>query len=104
MSQDIKATNMGYFGKLEKTPNFGAYSFVGLIEKIGFGITWFYIFLHFATGCPTKHDPHSFCLIFLATNMLKSWGIIHWKGVIYSFVWSTKTFPYNIRVPRYKQI
>ena len=56
------------------------------------------------TGCPTKHDPHGFCLISLATNMLESWDIIHWKGGIHSFVWSTKTFLYDIREPRYKQI
>ena len=56
------------------------------------------------TGCPTKHDLHGFCLISLATNMLESWDIIHWKGGIHSFVWSTKTFLYDIREPRYKQI
>ena len=55
------------------------------------------------TGCPTKHAPHGFCLISLATNMLKSWDIIHWKGGIHSFVWSTKTFLYNIQEPRYEQ-
>ena len=56
------------------------------------------------TGCPTKHDPHDFCLISLGTIMLESWGIIHWKGGIHSFVWSTKTFLYDIWEPRYKQI
>ena len=56
------------------------------------------------TGCPTKHDPHGFCLISLATNMLEIWDIIYWKGGIPSFVWSTKTFLYDIREPRYKQI
>ena len=40
----------------------------------------------------------------LATNMLEGWDIIHWKGVIHSFVWSTKTFLFDIRKPRYKQI
>ena len=44
------------------------------------------------TGCPTKHDPHGFCLISLARNMLENWDIIHWKGGIHSFVWSTKIF------------
>ena len=38
------------------------------------------------------------------TNMLESWDIIHWKGGIHSFVWSTKTFLYDIQEPRYKQI
>ena len=38
------------------------------------------------------------------TNMLESWDIIHWKGGIHSFVWSTKTFLYDIWEPRYKQI
>ena len=56
------------------------------------------------TGCPTKHDPHGFCLISLATNMVETWDIIHWKGGIHSFVWSTKTFLYDIWEPRYKQI
>ena len=46
----------------------------------------------------------SFCLISLATNMLESWDIIHWKGGIHSFVWSTKNFLYQIWEPRYKQI
>ena len=44
----------------------------------------------------------SFCLISLATNLLESWDINHWKGGIHSFVWSTKTFLYNIWEPRYK--
>ena len=55
---------------------------------------------YYTTGCPTKHDPHGFCLISLATNILE----IHWKGGMHSFVWSTETFLYNIREPRYKQI
>ena len=46
----------------------------------------------------------SFCSISLVTNMLEGWDIIHWKGGIYSFVWSTKTFLCDIREPRYKQI
>ena len=56
------------------------------------------------TGCPTKHDPHGFCLISLAKNLLECWDVIHWKGGIHSFVWSTKTFLYDIREPRYNQI
>ena len=51
-----------------------------------------------------KKMRRSFCLISLATNMLESWDIIHWKGGIHSFLWSTKTFLYDIREPRYKQI
>ena len=56
------------------------------------------------TGCPTKHYPLAFCLISLAINMLESLDIIHCKGGLQSFVWSTKTFLYDIREPRYKQI
>ena len=51
-----------------------------------------------------KKMSRSFCLISLATNMLESWDIIHWKGGIHSFVWSTKAFLYDIREPSYKQI
>ena len=51
-----------------------------------------------------KKMSRSFCLISLATNMQESWDIIHWKGGIHSFVWSTKTFLYDIREPRYMQI
>ena len=51
-----------------------------------------------------KKMRRSFCLISLATNMLEGWDIIHWKGGIHSFVWSTKTFLYDIWEPRYKQI
>ena len=51
-----------------------------------------------------KKISRSFCLISLATNMLESWAIIHWKGGIHRFVWSTKTFLFDIREPRYKQI
>ena len=46
----------------------------------------------------------SFCLISLATNMLEGWDIINLKGGIHSFVLSTKTFLYDIRELRYKQI
>ena len=51
-----------------------------------------------------KKMCRSFCLISLVTNILGSWDIIHWKGGIHSFVWSTKTFLYDIWEPRYKQI
>ena len=36
--------------------------------------------------------------------MLESWDMIHWKGEVRSFIWSTKTFLYDIQEPRYKQI
>ena len=39
----------------------------------------------------------SFCLISLATNMLEDWDMT-WS------IWSTKTFLYDIRGPRYKEI
>ena len=58
-------------------------------------------------GLPKKNLTKigsSFCLIYLATNMLECYGIIHWKGGIHSFVWSTKTFLQDIQEPRYKQI
>ena len=32
-----------------------------------------------------------------------SWDIFPFKGGIHSSVWSTKTFLYNIKEPRYKQ-
>ena len=51
-----------------------------------------------------KKMRRSFCLIPLATNMLESWDLIHWKGGIHSFVWSKKTFLYHIWEPRNKQI
>ena len=50
------------------------------------------------------NSQHRFYLIFLTKNMLEGWDIIHWKGGIHSFVWSTKTFLYDIWEPRYKQI
>ena len=51
----------------------------------------------------TKLAPQ-ICLISLTKNILEGWDIIHLKGEIHSFVWSTKTFLYDIREPRYKQI
>ena len=36
--------------------------------------------------------------------MLEDWDMINWKGGIRSFVWSTKTFLYDIWEPIYKQI
>ena len=50
------------------------------------------------------NSQHIFYLISLTKNMLEGWDIIHWKGGIHSFVWSTKPFLYNIWEPRYKQI
>ena len=50
-----------------------------------------------------KKMRRRFCLISLAANMLEGWEIIHWKGGIDSFVWSTNTFLYDIWEPRYKQ-
>ena len=50
------------------------------------------------------NSQHRFCLISLTKNILEGWDIIHWKGGIHSFVWSTNTFLYDIREPRYKQI
>ena len=46
----------------------------------------------------------SFYLISLATNMLEGWDIINLNGGIHSSIWITKTFLYDIREPRYKQI
>ena len=43
-------------------------------------------------------------LISLATNMLEGWDIIHLNSRIHSSVWTTKTFLYDIREARYKQI
>ena len=37
------------------------------------------------------------------TNMLEGLDIFHLKGGIHSSVWSTETFPYNIREQGYKQ-
>ena len=47
---------------------------------------------------------NALCLISQTTNVQEGWDIIHWKGGIHSFVWSTKTFLYDIWEPRYKQI
>ena len=38
-----------------------------------------------------------------ATTILEGWYILHLKGGIHSSAWSTKTFAYNVREPRYKQ-
>ena len=35
--------------------------------------------------------------------MLEGWDIIYLKGEIHNSVWSTKTFVYGKREPRYKQ-
>ena len=50
-----------------------------------------------------KNVTLSFSLISLAIDMLEGRYISHLKGGIHSSVWSTKTFLYNIREPRYKQ-
>ena len=59
-------------------------------------------------GVGMNHQPgagrRSFCLISLAINIIEGWDIINLKCGIHSSVWSTKTFLYNIREPRYKQI
>ena len=62
-----------------------------------------------STSTPTyrvsrKKMRRSFCLISPIIYILESWDIIHLKGGIHSFVWSTKTFLYDIREPRWKQI
>ena len=46
---------------------------------------------------------HIVCFISLAINMQVGWDICHLKGGIHSSVWSTKTFLYDIREPRYEQ-
>ena len=51
-----------------------------------------------------KKMSRSFCLIPLAKNMLEGKDIINLKAGIHSFVWSTKTFLYNIWQSRYKQM
>ena len=56
-------------------------------------------------GVPKKTSLnvcHSFCLIAPSKNMLEGWDIIHLKGDTHSSVWSTETFLYNKREPRYK--
>ena len=50
------------------------------------------------TGCPEKNAPQ-FLLNFSGYKHAR-----RCKGGIHSFVWSTKTFLYDIREPRYKQI
>ena len=66
-----------------------------------------YNYIHVVKGGTKKtslNSHHRFCLISLTKNILEGWDIIHLKGDIHSFVWSTKTFLYYIREPRYKQI
>ena len=50
-----------------------------------------------------KKLRRSFCLISPATNMLEGYDIFLLKGGIHSFIWSTKTFLYDMRELRYKQ-
>ena len=40
----------------------------------------FVLFFYASTKCPEKMRC-SFCLIFLATNMLEGWDIIHWYQI-----------------------
>ena len=50
----------------------------------------------------SKETPHfGFC--FRVKNILEDWCIFHIKGKIDRSVWSTKTFLYGIKEPRYKQ-
>ena len=50
-----------------------------------------------------KNAPLWVCLISLARNILEGWYIFHFKGGIHGSIWSTKTFLYDIREPRYKR-
>ena len=54
-------------------------------------------------GVSLKTWPFDFCLIYMATSTPEGWYIFHLKGEIHSSVWSTKTFLYFFREPRYKQ-
>ena len=67
------------------------------LKKLQHHMSWHY------TGCFKKNFTLSFSLISLSIDMLEGWYISHLKGGIHSSVWSTKTFLYNIREPRYKQ-
>ena len=52
----------------------------------------------------SQKTPHfGFCWISLVENLLEGWNIFHFKGGIQRSIWSTKTFLYDIREPRYKQ-
>ena len=55
------------------------------------------------TGCPKKNASKIVWIISPTTNMLEGWDIFNLKGGIHCSVWSTKTFLYNIREPRYEQ-
>ena len=50
-----------------------------------------------------KSGPLWFCLISLDRNILEGLSMFHLKDGIHRSIWSTKTFLYNIREPRYKQ-
>ena len=55
-------------------------------------------------GCTKKKSLNlrrSFRLISLAAYMLEGWNITHLTSEIHTSVWSTKTFLYDIREPRY---
>ena len=68
------------------------------------GILAFLQILHTILRVSHKTCPTWFLLNFSGYKTAKKLDIIHWKGGIHSFVWSTKTFLYDIREPRYKQI
>ena len=63
----------------------------------------YYILVKGGAKKNSLNSCRSFCIIYLATNMLEGWDIFHLKGRIHSFVWSTKSFLYNIRELGYKQ-
>ena len=66
------------------------------------GISRVYLIYVLGTGCLKKTAPLQFCLISLVRNILEGWYIFHFKGGIHRSIWSTKTFLYDIREPRYK--
>ena len=57
-----------------------------------------------STGCLKKKVRVVFCSYLVENGRPLACDIIHWKGGIHSFVWSAKTFLYDIQGPRYKQI
>ena len=60
--------------------------------------------LNLECGTPSSACFKIICLISIATHMLEDLDIFHLKCEINSSIWSTKTFLYEIREPRYKQI
>ena len=53
-------------------------------------------------GVSKKNFTLGISIISPVINMLEGWGTSHLKGGIYSSVWNTKIFLYDIREPRYK--